>query len=279
MIQDIHPHHFDNRFSLKEPGEGDCVIALRGGRVLLADAGDQATIPDYAMLSSKLPALAGNLMYLFSVDDRAFHLLRDGPEALAGYSYHDPQVFRNYQPSWMAFAGATGCHLGVWYAKNRHCGVCGGVTRNKGDERALCCCDCGETVYPRISPAVIVAIVDGDRILTTKYANRPGARAALVAGFMEIGETLEDTVRREVMEEVGVRVSNIRYYKSQPWAFSGSVLTGFFADLDGSPQITLDAAELQEADWVRREELSPPELNISLTAEMIDVFRRGCHPR
>ncbi len=114
----------------------------------------------------------------------------------------------------------------------------------------------------------------------TRYANRPNntALTALVAGFMEIGETLEDTVAREVGEEVGVKVKNIRYYKSQPWAFSGSVLVGFYADLDGPPDITVDENELQEARWVARKDL-PENLNLaSLTATMVDAFKRNDFP-
>lgn len=149
---------------------------------------------------------------------------------------------------------------------------------NKADERARQCGACGAVVYPSISPAVIVAVVDGERILLTKYANRPGSRMALVAGFMEVGETVEDTVRREVMEEVGLKLKNIRYYKSQPWAFSSSVLMGFFADLDGSSDIVLDKNELQEAAWVDRDDAPANDANISLTAEMIDAFRLGREP-
>ena len=98
---------------------------------------------------------------------------------------------------------------------------------------------------------------------------------ALITGFVEIGETLEDTVRREVMEEVGLRVKDLRYYKNQPWAFTDTLLTGFYCRLDGPDAITLDRSELKEALWMRREEL-PPQINdISLTAEMIQRFRLG----
>ena len=98
---------------------------------------------------------------------------------------------------------------------------------------------------------------------------------ALVAGFNEIGETLEDTVRREVMEEVGLKVKNIRYYKNQPWGLSSSLLVGFFAELDGQATVTLDTNELSEATWFKREDIREHNLSISLTQEMIEVFRRG----
>lgn len=94
-------------------------------------------------------------------------------------------------------------------------------------------------VFPKISPAVIVAVTDNDRVLLTKYAGRTYKNYALVAGFNEAGETIEQTVRREVMEEVGLKVKNLKYYKSQPWGLSGSLLSGFFCELDGDDKITL----------------------------------------
>ena len=115
----------------------------------------------------------------------------------------------------------------------------------------------------------------GDKLLLTRYANRPFRGYALIAGFVEIGETLEDTVHREVMEEVGVKVKNLRYYKNQPWAFTDTLLTGFYCELDGDPDITLDHNELCEGVWLSREEIPSRENDISLTAEMIERFRKG----
>ena len=139
----------------------------------------------------------------------------------------------------------------------------------------MVCPSCGNTVYPKIAPAVIVAVTDGDKLLLTKYAGREYTRYALVAGYTEFGETLEETVRREVMGEVGLKVKNIRYYKNQPWAFSDSMLVGFFAELDGSPQIRLDETELSTAVWMKREDIPGDYTNVSLTHEMILLFKHG----
>ena len=119
---------------------------------------------------------------------------------------------------------------------------------------------------------MIVAVTNGDQILLTRYANREYKRYALIAGFTEIGETAEDTVRREVMEEAGIRVKNIRYYKSQPWGIDSNLLLGYFAQLDGSDQITIDKKELASAMWVGREELKDMDDSFSLTREMMRVF-------
>ena len=120
-----------------------------------------------------------------------------------------------------------------------------------------------------------VAVTDGDRLLLTKYAGRSFTRYALVAGFAEIGETIEQTVRREVAEETGLHVKNIRFYRSQPWVYTDSLLLGFWADLDGSDEIHRQTDELSEATWFSRSEIPTDHSEISLTGEMIEVFRKG----
>ena len=275
MLQDIHPHKYAVQYKPKDPRQSDCVLVVQGTAILRNPNHPAEILPTLHALRDVYDINNEELAYLFSVDDTRFFLYPKTPDEKEYFQYQDPQTFRDFQPSFLAFAGITAWHLGQWYAKHRHCGACGTLTTHKADERALVCPACGLVVYPTISPAVIVAVTDGDRLLLTRYSDRPNRRQALIAGFMEIGETFEDTIRREVMEEVGLTAKNLRYYKSQPWAFSGSVLTGFFAELDGSPEVTLDTTELKEAIWVNRKDIPPDPGNISLTAEMIDVFRRG----
>ena len=141
-------------------------------------------------------------------------------------------------------------------------------------ERAMYCPACGSKVYPRINPAVIIGVTNGDRLLLTKY--KTGfAHNALVAGFTEFGETLEQTVAREVMEEVGLRVKHIRYYKSQPWGVAADILTGFFCQVDGDDAIRMDASELKSAEWVRREDIVLQPNDYSLTNEMMRLFKEN----
>ena len=142
-------------------------------------------------------------------------------------------------------------------------------------ERLMRCPECGQMEYPKICPAVIVGVTDHDRIVLTKYAGRAYKKYALIAGFAEIGETIEDTVRREVKEEVGLHVKNIRFYKSQPWSFSDTLLMGFFCELDGSDKIKMDEEELSVAQWCNREDVPVQEEDISLTSEMMRRFRQG----
>ena len=142
------------------------------------------------------------------------------------------------------------------------------------------CSDCAALVYPRINPAVVVAVRNGDRLLLIRYADRPMvAQYALIAGFTEIGETMEQTARREVMEEVGLRVKNLRYHADQPWGFSGNQMVGFWAELDGDETVTLDTREVKEAVWLRREEIPESHDPIDLTHTMTELFRLGKDPR
>ena len=170
------------------------------------------------------------------------------------------------------YGAFTAYHLNIWYKSNKFCGVCGGSMHVDDKERALRCDKCNNIVYPRINPAVIVGVTNGDSILITKY--REGYKHnALIAGFTEIGETLEETVKREVMEEAGIEVTNIRYYKSQPWGMASDILVGFFCDGEG--EIKMDENELKYASWVKREDIVLQPNNLSLTNEMMQMFKEN----
>lgn len=124
---------------------------------------------------------------------------------------------------------------------------------------------------------MIVGVKNGEYLLLTRY--RRGFRHnALVAGFCEIGETVEETVSREVMEEVGLKVRNIRYYKSQPWGIASDLLMGFYCEVDGDDTIHRDGNELKYAEWVRREDIVLQPSDYSLTNEMMKRFRDGKEP-
>lgn len=142
------------------------------------------------------------------------------------------------------------------------------------------CTACGNMIFPRIAPAAIIALTHGDKLMLSSYANRAVKRYGLLAGFIEIGETAEEAVAREVMEEVGLKVKNIRYYKSQPWGIAGNLSVGYFCDLDGdNDTVTLDETELASAEWFTREEIPTRDEGISLTGEMIRIFQEGREPR
>ncbi len=191
------------------------------------------------------------------------------------YTYVRMFDVRRMRAKTQVLAAATAWHLYVWYRDNRFCGRCGGRLVHSETMRMLSCPSCGNQIFPKIAPAVIVGVTDKERILMTKYANREYKRYALIAGFTEIGETAEETVRREVYEEVGLRVKHIRYYKSQPWGFDSNLLLGYFCELDDMHEIRLDTEELATAEWVHYSEITDDEEGLSLTREMMTVFRDG----
>lgn len=280
MIQDIYPQIYHNEYKDIEPEENDFILVFNQHTVLLRfhleeNQDKKLRFP----IRKELGKYECTYHYLFSIDSYKYFLACPAAPSpailLPGYTYEDVRIFRTASSRHTAFAGITAHHLFGWYQTNQFCGRCGHKMTPDHKERMLFCPDCHNMVYPKISPAVIVGVINGDKILMSKYAGRAYTNYALIAGFTEIGESAEQTVQREVMEEVGLKVKNIRYYKSQPWAFSGSLLMGFFCDLDGSDQITLDTSELSEAGWFHRDEISLEDDHISLTREMIIKFKEG----
>lgn len=222
------------------------------------------------------------LDYGFLIEERSYFIHAaalgelDGFMKQKGFSWFPLRIFRSIRPHVHAFAGISGSHLYHFRRDNRYCGRCGKPMEYGKKERSMVCSACGNTEYPKISPAVIVGVYDKDKLLLSKYAGREYKKYSLIAGFCEFGESFADTLRRELMEEVGLRVKNIRYYKSQPWAFTQTMLAGFFAELDGEKTITLEEEELAEAEWFSRDSLPYNPSQISLTNEMIEYFRE--HP-
>ena len=205
-----------------------------------------------------------------------FEDLEEDDENIYEKSYYvGMQVLREFSPQYQAFAAISASQVYRWMKSRKYCGYCGTVTEKSNTERALICPKCKNIEYPKISPAIIVAIRDGNRLLLTKNAKGTYKFYALVAGFVEVGESLEDAVRREVMEEVGLKVKNIQSYKSQPWSFSDSLMLAFIADLDGDDKITLQEEELSEARWFEREDVPVLPFHISVGHEMIQKFRDG----
>ncbi|MCQ2518726.1 MAG: NAD(+) diphosphatase [Lachnospiraceae bacterium] len=272
MIQDIEPYVLDNMYRPgAEPEANDRVFVFEKNTVLIRRTETELDFP----LAQEFESCEG-FFYLFAVGDERFFLAPKDVSYPAGYEFEDVKALRGsgLDPKYRRFALVTAKHLNDWYTVNVFCGRCGAKTFHSEKERAKICPDCGNVIYPKICPAVIVGVTNGDKLLLTKYKRGYGHNA-LVAGFTEIGETLEQTVAREVMEEAGIRVKNIRYYKSQPWGIADDILTGFYCDVDGDDMIVMDEGELKYADWVERSEIELQPDDSSLTNEMMKMFKEG----
>ena len=297
MLQDIQPDKLDNSFKNKNIKENDSVIVFSGREVLIERMdNNELKLPrykDFKLYIEKGELAASDFQYVFEIGGCDYYILlphiihstvknnnknvdkevENKFDCGNNFAYENIKNMRQIISKDICFAVMTAYHLFVWYRDNRFCGRCGNEVIHDDKERMLKCKCCGNMIYPKIAPAVIVAVTSGDKILMTKYApSREYQKNALIAGFTEIGETAEETVKREVKEEVGVNVKNIRYYKSQPWGVDSNLLMGFFAELDGDETIKLDDNELSCAEWFKREDMPAHDDGISLTREMMGVF-------
>jgi NAD+ diphosphatase len=204
----------------------------------------------FCMQSDKIDALPGHLEL---VD------LRE----IAGLTGGDMGLF--------TLAG-TAAHILHWNRNNQYCGRCGQKTADKADERAKICPSCGNVVYSRISPATITAIIRGDEILLAHNRNFKDSLYSLVAGFVEPGETLEQCAAREIYEEVGLKVRNIKYFCSQPWPFPDSLMMAFTAEFE-SGVITVDNFEITDAAWFKADSLPLIPSSDSVAGRIIRWFR------
>jgi NAD+ diphosphatase len=188
--------------------------------------------------------------------------------ALDLYSYFG----RSSQGEWLAAGRAV--QLVEWARTHKFCGRCGAATEPSSSERAMSCPSCGLVAYPRVAPAMITLVTRGEpgpdqEALLARGTNFPMPMYSCLAGFVEPGEDLEGAVVREVAEEVGIRVGNVRYEGSQPWPFPHSLMIGFRADyIDGD--LALQEAEIVDANWYRKDDLPTIPPGISIARQLID---------
>lgn len=275
MIQDIFPKKLRNEYLIDAKAEKNDTVFIFEGSKLLAKIGENNVVQYPAVKELKTNQ---QCIYLFTIEAERYFLAQNVEILPEGYDFIEVRELRKSSngPLDRLFAAYTGKHLNDWYRDTQYCGRCGRKMHHSVKERAMTCSDCNYTAYPRIMPAVIVGIINGDKILLTKYKNGY-QHYALVAGFTEIGETAEETVIREVMEETGLEVQNIKYYKSQPWGIANDLLLGFFCEVKGSTEIRMDDNELKFAEWVAREDIILQPDNFSLTNEMMTIWKNGSY--
>ena len=256
----------------------DSLMAVfRQGRVLLRHAEEGLCLPTFAQLSPILPdgfepfvlrhAEEGSVFSPHPFSSLAIHETDD-------LQYEEIGIVRS-MPYEKAALILSSWHLWSWYLNHRFCGSCGHPNQPDEKERALRCTHCNKLHFPVICPAIIVAITCGDRILLAKNAQSTYKHYALIAGYMEVGETLEHAVHREVKEEVGITLQSLRYLDNQPWGISGSHMFAFHATADDAQPILIQESELSDARWFHRDELSPRDSVISIANILIERFRQG----
>ncbi|WP_372713791.1 NAD(+) diphosphatase [Ilyobacter sp.] len=270
MINEISPNIFNiSLLSRENIRSEEQVLCYRGGRVLMKNIGDKFIIPK----KNELGEFVGDGIFLGEVDGEKCFMAEGKEEMPQGFSYVGMRDIRGQADKLSKWVTAVGFQMYSWLNDNKFCGRCGNPMDLKNDERALECTDCKNIIFPKLSPAIIVAIKKDNKLLLAKNRLHPGTFYSLIAGYVEAGETIEETVKREVMEEVGIDVKNIKYYKSQPWPFSSSLMLGFFAEYDGNNPIKIDNVEISHADWFDADSLPEIPNMDSVAGEMIRIFR------
>lgn len=269
-------YKFENIHST--PNNNDYIFIVHNNTILTLE---KLTIPSFSDIfgdanNSLNTFNVNSFTYLFSFEDKNVFAYNDEIDVTM-FNSHTLREFLFVDDFTHTSIAFTSYHLYIWYANNKFCSKCGKENNYSKTERALVCPVCSKITYPSISPAIIVGIHFKDNLLLTKYATGIYQNYALVAGFVEVGETLEQCVQREVFEEVGLKVKNIKYVASQPWGISQSLLAGFYAEVDGDDtSIKLDKTELREATWFNRSDLPVLDKpNPSLTWSLIDNFRNN----
>jgi NAD+ diphosphatase len=176
------------------------------------------------------------------------------------------------ETEWMVAGRAV--QLVEWARTHRFCGRCGTPTEQQPGERAMRCPSCGLLAFPRLAPAMITLVTRGDEALLARGVQFRNPVYSCLAGFVEPGESLEGAVVREVREEVGVEVGDVRYWGSQPWPFPHSLMVGFTATWK-SGEIEIDPAEIVDAQWFRRDDMPPIPPSISIARKLIDAWLAG----
>ena len=246
-------------------------LFLKGNEFLVVEKDGQYTLPDVDPAQLNLDLVLRQ--YVGKVNGRPCYAAELSPEAAIpeGMSLCDLRQMFSQIPENLFIIISKAYQVMHWERTHQYCSRCGNKTENKKDERAKLCPVCGFVNYPRISPAIIVAITRGNEILLAQGSSFQGAFYSVLAGFAEPGETLEECVQREVGEEVGIKVKNIKYFASQPWPFPDSLMVGFTAEYD-SGEINIDKKEILDAGWYTVDHLPAIPGPGSIARKLIDWF-------
>jgi NAD+ diphosphatase len=243
-----------------------------GHKLLIKPSGDNSTIP-LVEKAEDLGVAIGLPLYLGTLGKNPCYAaaFEDNCEIPAGFVFEDLRALFSRIDDASYEAALTAIHLLEWDRNSQFCGKCRCALKSRADMRAKECAQCGRLEFPRLSPAIIVLVEKGDTLLLARSARFTAEFYSVLAGFVEPGESLEAAVHREVKEEAGITVKNIRYFGSQPWPFPDSLMIGFTAQYE-SGEIETDGEEIVEAGWYRADNLPQIPGKLSIARQLIDWF-------
>lgn len=263
---------FEPGFSCQEEEDTTAYwLLFKMNKFLGLNNNDKFTLPDIDL--HKLNIKTIRRQYLGRVDGRPCYTAELSPDTVTpeGMAFCDLWGLFDQIPYELFLLVGKAYQIMHWDNIHQYCSRCGNQTENKIDERAKLCPSCGLVDYPRISPAIIVAITRGHEILLAQGSSFLTPFYSTLAGFVEPGETFEECVQREVKEEVGLIVKNIKYFGSQPWPFPDSLMVGFTAEYD-SGDINIDKREILDAGWFTVDQLPLIPSTGSIARQLIDWF-------
>ncbi len=210
-------------------------------------------------------------IYLGELDGRACFAVEVKCDGVPGFATCSLRALLGQVEQQVFYLAGRAFQLIEWARNHRFCGACGTETHQHEDDRARVCPNCGHIAYPRLSPSMIVLVWRGDEILLARNAAWPSGFFSTLAGFVEPGESLEQTVHREVKEEVGLKVTNLEYKGSQSWPFPNALMLGFHAEYE-SGEIVCQDEEIAEAHWYKWDSLPSIPPGWAISRWLIDEF-------
>jgi len=246
-------------------------FAFHRGELLIAQSGIEAALP-YCHELSELGLSSVRSLYLGTYGGKHCYVseLAHANALPAGHQLQGLRAVFGVVDEKLAVLAGRAFQIMEWDRNHQYCSRCGAPTEVRREERSRICPDCKYTTYPPISPAIMILITRGREILLARKKEWPDGRFSALAGFVEPGETLEDTVRRETREEVGIEIKNLRYFGSQPWPFPHQLMIAFTADYAGG-EVTPDGVEIEEARFFDAEQLPNLPAGISISRRMINA--------
>lgn len=259
-------------FSEDEDLSASIIFIVEEDRILLRDENDVTAFPRFSDFSIQNPDQY-ELGYLGTLDgSHCFYLSYDETFPIPkGLEFESLRNVYSRIDEVIGLVASRAVHLAGWNQRSKYCGVCGSPTRKDPVELAKRCTSCKNVIYPRISPAIIIAVVKEDKLLLAHNKNFKQRWYSTLAGFIEPGETVEICAQREVLEEVGITIKNIRYFGSQPWPFPDSLMIGLIADYE-SGEVTPDGVEIDDAAFFGADELPDVPGMYSVAGKLINWF-------